>query len=235
MVITADDQMRGGKALPLKAIVDEAGGEHRGARRHRLPAHGGKVAFSAPRDQWLHEVTEKAGDLRAGMGARRASAFSPLHVRLDRQAQGVQHSTGGYLVFAALTAKWTFDLKPNDVFWCTADIGWVTGHTTSATGRSRSAAPRSSSSIDVSRRRPLLADDCQAQGVDLLHRPDGDRALSRPRKAAKVHPATTCRACAAGTVGEPINPAAWEWYHKNVGGGPARSSTPGGRPRPAAT
>ncbi len=132
MVITADEQMRGGKALPLKAIVDEALTGPNVAVRDVIVYRrtGGKVDFVAPRDKWLHELVEKEP---ATCEPEWVLAEHPLFLLYTSgstgKPKGVQHSTGGYLLHAALTTKWTFDLKPDDVFWCTADIGWVTGHT----------------------------------------------------------------------------------------------------------
>jgi hypothetical protein len=132
MVITADEQMRGGKALALKAIVDEALTGPNMAVRDVIVYRrtGGKVDFTAPRDKWLHELVAKEP---ATCEPEWVLAEHPLFLLYTSgstgKPKGVQHSTGGYLLHAALTTKWTFDLKPDDVFWCTADIGWVTGHT----------------------------------------------------------------------------------------------------------
>src|SRR6186713_204599 len=137
MVISADEQMRGGKALPLKAIVDEALTGPNMAVRDVIVYRrtGGKVDFVAPRDKWLHELVEKEP---ATCEPEWVLAEHPLFLLYTSgstgKPKGVQHSTDGYLLHAALTTKWTFDLKPDDVFWCTADIGWVTGHTYIAYG-----------------------------------------------------------------------------------------------------
>ena len=138
--------------------------------------------------------------------------------------KGVQHSTGGYLLFAALTTKWTFDLKDNDVFWCTADIGWVTGHTYIAYG------PLALGGTEVVFEGvPTYPDGARFWKTIEKHKvsifytaPTAIRALIKIAEANEaVHPKrfdlTSLRIL--GTVGEPINPAAWEWYHKHVGGG----------------
>jgi acetyl-CoA synthetase len=137
-VITADEQARGGKHLPLKAIVDEAlamGGCE--SIRHVVvyKRTGGNIAFAAPRDRWLHELTANQAD---ACEPEWVDAEHPLFVLYTSgstgKPKGVQHSSGGYLLWAMLTMRWTFDIKPNDIFWCTADIGWVTGHTYIAYG-----------------------------------------------------------------------------------------------------
>ncbi|HCE10909.1 MAG TPA: acetyl-coenzyme A synthetase, partial [Oxalobacteraceae bacterium] len=132
-VLTADQQVRGGKHLPLKAIVDEAlalGGCE--AVKHVVvyKRTGDAVKLTAGRDLWLHELVEKQA---AACEPEWVSAEHPLFILYTSGStgtpKGVQHSSGGYLLWAALTMKWVFDIKPADVFWCTADIGWVTGHT----------------------------------------------------------------------------------------------------------
>ncbi len=138
MVITADEQLRGGKQLPLKAIVDEAiglGGCESVKDVVVYQRTGGKIAWNADRDRWMHELTAAADDV---CEPEWVDAEHPLFLLYTSgstgKPKGVQHSTGGYLLHAALTTKWTFDLKPDDIFWCTADIGWVTGHTYIAYG-----------------------------------------------------------------------------------------------------
>jgi acetyl-CoA synthetase len=161
-VITADDQVRGGKQLPLKSIVDEAlalGGCDDQQGRARLQAHRRRGAMVAGRDLWMHELLAgQSHDLRARVGRGRAPAVPALHLGLHRQAQGrAAFSTGGYLLHAALTTKWTFDLKADDVFWCTADIGWVTGHTYITYGPLAWAAPRSCSKACPPTRTPAAS------------------------------------------------------------------------------
>ena len=132
MVITADEQARGGKNLALKSIVDEAlglGGCDSVKNVIVYKRTGGAIPWVAGRDHWLHE--ELAGQA-AVCEPEWVSAEHPLFLLYTSgstgKPKGVQHSTGGYLLHAALTTAWTFDLKDDDVFWCTADIGWVTGH-----------------------------------------------------------------------------------------------------------
>ena len=139
-MITADEQMRGGKQLPLKAIVDEAlahGRLRRGASNVIVYQRtGGNVALDAGRDMLAARAVQ--GQAADTCEPEWVDAEHPLFILYTSgstgKPKGVQHSTGGYLLQAALTMKWTFDLKPSDVFWCTADIGWVTGHTYIAYG-----------------------------------------------------------------------------------------------------
>src|SRR5690606_3360986 len=127
-----DEQMRGGKALPLKSIVDEAlamGGCEAVKNVVVYQRTGASVNLVAGRDRTLAEVIEGQSD---SCEPEWVDAEHPLFVLYTSgstgKPKGVQHSSGGYLLWAALTMKWTFDIKPTDVFWCTADIGWVTGH-----------------------------------------------------------------------------------------------------------
>jgi acetyl-CoA synthetase len=228
MVITSDEQLRGGKALPLKAIVDEAlSMPGTGSIKHVVVYQrtGSKVGFNAPRDVWMHEVMQGQSEHCEPTWVEAEHPLFLLYTSGSTgKPKGVQHATAGYLLHAALTTQWTFDLKDNDVFWCTADIGWVTGHTYIAYG-------------------PLALGGTQIvfEGVPTF--PAADRfwktiekhkvtifytaptAIRSLIKAAEtndaVHPKhsnlTSLRLL--GSVGEPINPAAWEWYHANVGGG----------------
>ncbi len=131
-VITADEQLRGGKALPLKVIVDEGlalGGCEKIKNVIVYKRTGGNIPMTAGLDSWMHEVIANESTT---CEPEWVSAEHPLFILYTSgstgKPKGVQHSTGGYLLWAILTMKWTFDIKPDDVFWCTADIGWVTGH-----------------------------------------------------------------------------------------------------------
>jgi len=227
MVITADEQMRGGKALPLKSIVDEAlASGHCDSVRHVMVYRrtGGKIAWNAC-DSWLHEAV---ADQPETCEPQWVGAEHPLFLLYTSgstgKPKGVQHSTGGYLMHAALTTKLTFDLRPEDVFWCTADIGWVTGHTYIAYGPLAMAGTQIvfegvPTYPDAGRFWKMIQD----HKVSIFYTaPTAIRSLIKAAESNEsVHPKrydlSSLRIL--GSVGEPINPAAWEWYHLNVGGG----------------
>ncbi|MFO1220880.1 MAG: acetate--CoA ligase [Burkholderiaceae bacterium] len=227
MVITADEQMRGGKALALKAIVDEALGMGGCGSIKNVVVYkrtGGAVKWDASRDKWLHDVTARQS---ATCEPEWVSAEHPLFLLYTSgstgKPKGVQHASGGYLLHAALTTKWTFDIKPDDIFWCTADIGWVTGHTYITYGPLACGATEI-----VFEGVPTFPDAGRFWKMIEQHKvtvfytaPTAIRSLI---KAAETTPTTHPRNYKLGSlrllgsVGEPINPAAWEWYHANVGG-----------------
>jgi acetyl-CoA synthetase len=227
-VITADHQVRGGKQLPLKAIVDEAltlGGCDTVKNVLVVKRSGAEVAMAAGRDRWM-------ADVLAGQPTQCepewVEAEHPLFLLYTSgstgKPKGVQHSTGGYLLHAALTTKWTFDLKGDDVFWCTADIGWVTGHTyitygPLALGGTEIVFEGVPTYPDAGRFWHMI----QKHKVTVFYTaPTAIRSLIKAAETnTAVHPKnydlTSLRIL--GSVGEPINPAAWEWYHLHVGGG----------------
>jgi acetyl-CoA synthetase len=227
MVITADEQQRGGKALPLKAIVDEAlampgTGTIKDVIVYRRT--GGKIGWTAGRDQWMHELADgQPGTCEPEWVGAEHPLFLLYTSGSTGKPKGVQHSTGGYLLHAALTTKWTFDLKPDDVFWCTADIGWVTGHTYIAYG------PLALGGTEiVFEGVPTYPDAARFWKMIEKHKvtifytaPTAIRSLIKAAETNEaVHPKHSNLGSLRilGTVGEPINPAAWEWYYKHVGG-----------------
>ncbi len=226
-LITADEQRRGGKGMPLKTIVDEAlalGGCE--ALKHVIIYRrtGTTIPLLAGRDHWMHDVEANQPD---NCEPEWVSAEHPLFVLYTSgstgKPKGVQHATGGYLLWAALTMKWAFDIKPADIFWCTADIGWVTGHTYIAYGPLAVGATEV-----VFEGMPTYPDAGRFWDMIARHRvsvfytaPTAIRSLI---KAANAVPAThpgnydLSSLRLLGSVGEPINPEAWMWYYKNVGG-----------------
>ena len=226
-LITSDGQFRGGKALPLKPIADEAlslGGCDSIKNVVVVKRTGAECKMVEGRDVWFHDAVANQSE---ECEPEWVEAEHPLFILYTSgstgKPKGVQHSSGGYLVQAALSMKYTFDIKPDDTFWCTADIGWVTGHTYIAYGPLACGATEI-----VFEGVPTFPDAgrfwrmIQDHKVTIFYTaPTAIRSLI---KAADnnpvVHPTkydlSSLRLL--GSVGEPINPAAWEWYYQNVGG-----------------
>ena len=222
VVITADEGLRGGKTVPLKANTDQA-------LEHCPNVHtvitvrntGGDIGWTEGRDVWYHEATAEAS---TQCEPEVMDAEDPLFILYTSgstgKPKGVLHTTGGYMVYAAITHKYTFDYHDGEVYWCTADVGWVTGHTYIVYG------PLANGAItlmfegvpnypDASR----FWQVCDKHNVSIFYTaPTAIRALMREgdepvkktsRKSLRI----------LGTVGEPINPEAWEWYYHVVGDG----------------
>ena len=227
-LITADEQMRGGKALPLKSIVDEAlglGGCEVLKNVIVYKRTAGNVNLAAGRDVWMHDlVAGKAESCEPEW----VDAEHPLFILYTSgstgKPKGVQHSSAGYLLWAALTMKWSFDIKPSDIFWCTADIGWVTGHTyitygPLAVGATEIVFEGVPTYPDAGR----FWDTITKHQVSIFYTaPTAIRSLIKASEGTpSAHPRNYDLSSLRllGSVGEPINPEAWMWYHENIGGG----------------
>ncbi|MDQ8020985.1 MAG: acetate--CoA ligase [Moraxellaceae bacterium] len=227
-VLTADEQCRGGKNIPLKAVVDEALALGGCEGIHSVVVYqrtGNATAMQAGRDIWLHELIAGQADT---CEPEWVEAEHPLFLLYTSgstgKPKGVQHSSGGYLLHAMLTTKWTFDVKPEDIFWCTADIGWVTGHSYITYGPLACGATEI-----VFEGVPTYPDagrfwkTIQDHKVSIFYTaPTAIRSLikaseANPAAAPKHYDLSSLRLL--GSVGEPINPEAWMWYYEQVGGG----------------
>jgi len=226
-VITADEQMRGGKALPLKTIVDEAlalGGCEIIKNVVIYQRTGGNIPFKAGLDSWMHEIT--ASEAKT-CDPEWVSAEHPLFILYTSgstgKPKGVQHSTGGYLLWAILTMKWTFDIKPSDIFWCTADIGWVTGHSYIAYGPLAAGGTQIVfEGVPTFPNAGRFWEMIQKHKATIFYTaPTAIRSLIKASNTdPSVHPKNYDLSSLRllGSVGEPINPEAWMWYYENIGG-----------------
>ena len=222
IVITADEGLRGGKGIPLKANVDEAAERDVVTTLEKVLVvrnTGNDIGWVEGRDVWLHEIEEQ---VEADCPCEEMGAEDPLFILYTSgstgKPKGVLHTTGGYLVYVSMTHEYVFDYQPGDVYWCTADVGWVTGHSYIVYGPLANGAktlmfegvpnyPTPSRFWEV----------CDKHNVNICYTaPTAIRALMREgdepvrktsRKSLKL----------LGSVGEPINPEAWEWYYRVVG------------------
>ena len=224
LVITADAQIRGGKEIPLKPIVDEAiamGGCEKISNVVVYKRAGNKISIDKSRDVWLHDLTQNEPDV---CEPEWVNAEHPLLILYTSgstgKPKGVQHSSAGYLLQAILTMKWTFDHRSSDIFWCTADIGWITGHTYITYGPLSAGATQVifegvPSYPDANRFWKMI----DTHGVTIFYTaPTAIRSLIKlGPDLPKQHDLSSLRLL--GSVGEPINPEAWMWYFNAVGGG----------------
>ncbi len=221
MVITADGGFRGGKIVELKAATDQAlsAGCPTIEKVVVLQRTRQTVAMKAGRDIWWHDVTAGMADHCEPVWVEAEHPLFLLYTSGSTgKPKGIQHATGGYLLNAILTMKWVFDIQDSDIFWCTADVGWITGHTYVAYGPLATA-----STMVIYEGAPTVPDGgrfwkiCQDHKVTIFYTaPTAIRALMKlGDEIPKKYDLSSLRLL--GTVGEPINPEAWMWYHRIIG------------------
>ncbi|WP_412069046.1 acetate--CoA ligase [Rubrivirga sp. IMCC43871] len=225
VVITADEGRRGGKRVPLKANVDaaveRAEAQGQPVRHVLVVKNTGADVPATDRDTWLHDAAATVG---ARCPCAEMGAEDPLFILYTSgstgKPKGVVHTTGGYLVYASYTHELVFDLQPDDVFWCTADVGWITGHSYIVFGPMVNGAtqvffegiptfPDAGRFWDVVDRHGVTQFYTAPTAIRALMARGDDFVTSRDRSSLRL----------LGTVGEPINPEAWRWYSEVVGDG----------------
>jgi len=222
IVVTADQGIRGGKAIPLKANVDAAA-QHADVttlEKVLVVRHtGADIDWVVDRDAWLHELED---EVDTDCPCEEMGAEDPLFILYTSgstgKPKGVLHTTGGYLVYVAVTHEYVFDYHPGDIYWCTADVGWVTGHSYIVYGPLANGAvtlmfegvpnyPTASRFWEVCDKHSVNICYTAPTAIRALMR-EGDEPVNRTsRKSLRL----------LGSVGEPINPEAWEWYYRVIG------------------
>ncbi|TQV86448.1 acetate--CoA ligase [Aliikangiella coralliicola] len=223
LVITADYSLRGGKKIPLKQNVDAAS-EKEGVKDYLesvlvIRNSGDEVDWNSTQDYWYHEL---AKDVSADCPAEEMNAEDPLFILYTSgstgQPKGVLHTSGGYLVYASLTHQYVFDYHPGDIYWCTADVGWITGHSYIVYGPLANGAttlmfegvpnyPDSSRFWQVCDKHKVNTCYTAPTAIRALMREGNELVKSTSRQSLTL----------LGSVGEPINPEAWQWYYDVVG------------------
>ncbi|MHA6289589.1 acetate--CoA ligase [Maricaulis sp. CAU 1757] len=222
VVITADEGLRGGKPIPLKANVDKAVAKAGGVDTVFVVRRtGGKVDWDEARDVWYHELVDAQP---ATCEPEEMSAEDPLFILYTSgstgKPKGVLHTTGGYLLWAAMTHEYVFDYRRGDIYWCTADVGWVTGHSYIVYGPlANGATTLMFEGVPTSPGPDRFWQVVDKHKVNIFYTaPTAIRALMREGDApVRKHSRKSLRIL--GTVGEPINPEAWNWYYNVVGDG----------------
>lgn len=219
-VITADEGLRGGKHIPLKANTDEALKQCPNVKSVIVVKRtGGNVSMKAGRDHWYHELAAKVS---ADCKPEEMNAEDPMFILYTSgstgKPKGVLHTTGGYIVFASITHHYVFDYHEGDVYWCTADVGWVTGHSYIVYGPLSNGA--TTLMFEGVPNYPTVSrfwEVIDKHKVNIFYTaPTAIRALMRDGEAP-VKKTSRASLRLLGSVGEPINPEAWLWYHRVVG------------------
>ena len=222
-VITADEGVRGGKIIPLKSIVDEALVNASKVKKCIVVKRtGNRINWDERRDVWYHEINNKAYKIKKKCEPEEMDAEDPLFILYTSgstgKPKGVLHTTGGYMVYASMTHQYIFNYKPKDIYWCTADIGWITGHSYIIYGPLANGAttimfegiptyPDTSRWWQIVDKYKVNIFYTAPTAIRALMR-EGDKPVNKTsRKSLKL----------LGTVGEPINPEAWQWYYKTIG------------------
>ncbi len=219
-IITADEGVRGGKKIPLKATTDEALTNCPNVKKCIVVKRTGNYVFwDDDRDVWYHDLIK---DVPAHCEPEEMNAEDPLFILYTSgstgKPKGVLHTTGGYMVYASMTHQYIFNYKPKDIYWCTADIGWVTGHSYIIYGPLSNGAttlmfegipnyPDSSRWWQIVDKYKVNTFYTAPTAIRALMREGSEPVNKTSRKTLKL----------LGTVGEPINPEAWMWYYKTVG------------------
>ena len=220
VVITADEGIRAGKNIPLKANTDKALEDCPNVHTVlTVKRTGNDIGWNKDRDVWYHEAMETVS---ADCPCEEMDAEDPLFILYTSgstgKPKGILHTTGGYLLYSAITTKYTFDLQENDIYWCTADVGWITGHSYLLYGPLANAAttvffegvpnyPSASRFWDVVDKHSVTVFYTAPTAIRALMR-EGDEPVTKTSRASLR---------LLGTVGEPINPEAWLWYYNVVG------------------
>ena len=219
-VITADEGVRGGKTIPLKIATDEAV-ENCPTVKHVVAVRrtGGDVPWTESRDRWYHDLVDQAS---AHCPAEEMGAEDQLFILYTSgstgRPKGVLHTTGGYMVYASMTHQYVFDYHDGDIYWCSADVGWVTGHSYIVYGPlANGATTLMFEGIPTYPTASRFWQVCDKHQVNIFYTaPTAIRALMREGEEPVTR---TSRKSVRllGSVGEPINPEAWLWYHRVVG------------------